>query len=101
MIVEGGERSVETLRGNGEAVHYAAEAFKHAKPVGAFGAGVQLLQEAPMPGVQLAENGNGVMSAAGVVTVANGGDLSQFAHEFASALEQHRHFDRQLEAVPA
>jgi hypothetical protein len=35
-----------------------------------------------------------------VVTVANG-DLAGFGTAFAEALAQHRHFDRQVEAVPA
>jgi len=32
VIVAGGEESVDTLVDNGEAVHYVAEAYRHAKP---------------------------------------------------------------------
>jgi hypothetical protein len=39
VLVAGGRDSVDTLAGNGDAVHYVAEAFKHARPIAAPGRG--------------------------------------------------------------
>jgi catalase len=35
VVVPGGSESVQALSADGHAVHFVAEAFKHAKPVGA------------------------------------------------------------------
>jgi catalase len=95
--------SVDALRGNGAAVRYVAEAYKHAKPIGAFGEGVDLLRDAPLDDAKLSENG--LVEESGVVTLAspgNGnGDLDAFAEAFAKAVAAHRHFDRNVAAVPA
>jgi catalase len=106
VLVAGGEEAVDALIANGEAVHYASEAYKHAKPVGAIGAGVRLLAHAPMNDARLAESpGDGLVDAHGVVTQAGddlaAGDLSAFAAAFAAAVARHRHFDRDLAGVPA
>lgn len=57
VLVAGGRESVEELRANGAALRYVAEAYKHAKPVAAFGEGVQLLAEAPLNDVAISDNG--------------------------------------------
>jgi catalase len=105
VLVAGGEDGVRALLANGEAVHYASEAFKHAKTVGALAAGLRLLEQAPMPGARLAGDGDGVLAISGVVTLASaapsGSDLAAFAGAFADALAEHRHFDRAVELVPA
>jgi catalase len=103
VLVAGGAASVDTLRGNGAAVRYVAEAYKHAKPVGAIGAGVELLREAPLDGAKLSDNG--LVDHSGVATLAspgNGnGELDAFVEAFATAIASHRHFDRDVETVPA
>ncbi len=100
VLVAGGRESVETLRGNGAAVRYVAEAYKHAKPLGAIGEGVELLREAPFDDVKLSDDG--LIDESGVVTLANGnGELDGFADAFARAIAAHRHFDRAIEVVPA
>jgi catalase len=113
VLVAGGDQGVDALLGNGEAVHYISEAYKHAKPVAAIGAGVRVLQKAPMPGARFAERPeHGVVAEAGVVTVVPdsasepSGDgsvsgLGGFVSAFADAIAQHRHFDRQIALVPA
>jgi catalase len=96
----GGRESVDTLRRNGTAVRYVTEAYKHAKPLGALGDGVELLREAPFDDVRLSDNG--LVDESGVVTLANAdGELDGFVEAFARAIEAHRHFDRALAAVPA
>ena len=103
VLVAGGRDSVDALRRSGTAVRYVAEAYKHAKPVGALGEGVDLLREAPLNDARLSDNG--LVDESGVVTLAatgNGGrELDQFAQAFAQALSEHRHFDRNVQVVPA
>jgi len=77
------------------------EAFRHAKPVGATGEGVDFLvaagiATAPAPGGGGASVGGagGLVSDRGVVTSRSGSNMSAFADELAAAIKQHRHWDR-------
>ncbi len=100
VLVAGGRGSVEALRTNGAAIRYVAEAYKHAKPVAAWGEGVDLLRDAPLNDARLSDDG--LVAEAGVVTIASdNGELEQFTAAFADAIAQHRHFDRQVAVVPA
>ncbi|KDA42178.1 catalase [Frankia sp. B2] len=104
VFVAPGERGVTALTHNGEAVHYVGEAYKHAKPIGAVGAGVSLLEIASLPGARVADQGDAVVSDRGIVTVrdlAGPSVLGDFGSAFATAVAAHRHFDRALEAVAA
>ncbi len=117
VFVPGG-RHVETLKTHGDALHFVNEAFKHCKPVGATGEGVELLEAARLEGVRLANGDDGVVAEHGVVTLRNGNgrsvtdrvksavgigdDLDSFAEKFVEALTEHRHWGRtQKEMVPA
>ena len=101
VLVAGGQSSVDALRGNGTALRYVAEAYKHAKPIGAIGEGVELLREAPLNDAKLSDNG--LVAESGVVTLASpaNGEAEQFAEAFGQALAAHRHFDRNVAVVPA
>jgi catalase len=101
VLVAGGRGSAEALQANGSAVRYVAEAYKHAKPVGAIGEGVDLLREAPLNDARISDNG--LESESGLVTLASlhEDELAEFASAFADAIAQHRHFERRLEAIPA
>jgi catalase len=103
VLVAGGHGSVESLRANGGAVRYVAEAYKHGKPVAAVGEGVELLREAPLNGARVSDNG--LVAEAGVVTLASlnvgSGDVDEFSSALAEAIAAHRHFDREVAAVPA
>ncbi|MGH8901536.1 MAG: catalase [Egibacteraceae bacterium] len=104
VLVADGDGSVEGVLGNGDAVHYVSEAYKHAKPIGAIGAGVQAFERLSLPGARIAHDpSDGVVDAAGVVTVRPNGTegLDAFASAFADAIAAHRHFDRPLDLVPA
>jgi catalase len=74
-------------------VYFVTEAFKHYKAVGALGDGVELLVTARVPcedqhghheGVVIGERSDGV-----------------FIKEFADAVATHRHYEREVAAVPA
>ena len=105
VLVAGGGDSVDTLLRNGEAVHYAAEAYRHAKPVGVFGEGVRLLEQAPMPGATVASKDAELVSEEGVVTLATPSaersQLGDFGTAFADAVKEHRFFSREVSAIPA
>jgi catalase len=89
VFVPGGEKSVAALEQDGDAVHFVAEAYKHAKPLAASGAGAELLTAA---GVDLAASG---------VFAADMPD-AQRAEAFAAAIAAHRVWDRDgIMAIPA
>src|SRR5579875_2048825 len=102
VLVAGGEASVRSLATNGDAVHYVAEAYRHAKAIGAVGAGIHLLDKAPLPDGAVPSGSEQPASQSGVVTLADAtGDLAAFATEFVGAVAAHRHHDRDLASVPA
>jgi catalase len=128
VLVADGEESVSALAGNGEAVHYVAEAYRHGKPVGAIGAGTELLRKAPLPDGALPAGGadpgaggadpgaggsdpgagdadpgagGGGSASAGVITTAGTGEPAEFVAAFVEALAGPRQFDRPISAVPA
>jgi catalase len=117
VFVPGGSQSVNTLKTHGDALHFVQEAFKHGKPVGAFGEGVELLAAAHLPEVQLAADGETITDK-GVVTdrsrrvgksmgerlkeAVGAGESDAFTARFLEALAEHRHWDRDTkEMVPA
>ncbi len=101
VVVPCGPDSVQTLTGDGYAMHFVTEAYKHLKPVGAFGAGIKLLPKAGIA-EQIAE-GTAVNTSHGVVTTKVAADdlTDDFFAAFAAELAKHRAWDRQTDAVPA
>lgn len=101
VVVPCGPDSAQALSGDGYAMHFITEAYKHFKPVGAWGSGVDLLPKAGVP-ERLAEDTNVVVSQGVVSTTAAAGDLTdEFAEAFSSVLAQHRVWDRDTDPVPA
>ena len=105
VIVPGGSESARALSADGYAVHFVAEAYKHAKPVAASDEGLAVLQRAGINDVRQAgaSGGDGVVADRGVVTAAaTGGALPEgFLAEFANALAGHRVWDRDTDSVAA
>lgn len=98
VFVPGGQESIAAQMEQGDALHFVQEAFKHGKPVGATGEGVELLREVRLPGIVLSDGAT--TSDKGVVTMRDGTD--GFAERFVEAVAQHRHFDREMtKQVPA
>ncbi|OLF09724.1 catalase HPII [Actinophytocola xinjiangensis] len=87
---------------DGYAVHFVAEAYKHAKPLAAFGSGVEVLRAAPLGNVRLA-GGPDVTTDRGVVTtLAEAGRIGDdLATAFVAELARHRAWERDTDAVPA
>jgi catalase len=101
VLVAGGQAGVQRLLSVGEAVHYAAEAYRHGKPVGAIGAGGALLRASAIPDDELPA-ADALQERAGVVILAaEDGDVPAFAERFIAAVAAHRHFDRPLARVAA
>lgn len=104
VFVPGGKQSVEALKGQGDALHFINEAFKHCKPIGAVGEGVELLKASQITGVDVASK-NAVERSEGVVTLRERSDnasMSEFTKGFIDAIAQHRHWMRESKAmVPA
>jgi catalase len=90
----------DALASDGYAVHFLAEAYKHAKPVGVLGTGVDLLARAQIP--PLAPAGGDLIELSGLVAQpARGATGQPFITAFTAAIAAHRHFDRLVDAVPA
>jgi catalase len=101
IYVPGGKQSINTLKQEGEAIHFITEAFKHCKAISATGEGIDLLSIADLKGIKMSLNGK-VAADQGVVLCPSGGDLAQFSQAFIDAIMQHRHWMRtQKEMVPA
>jgi putative intracellular protease/amidase len=103
VVVPGGSESVQALSADGLAVHFVAEAFKHAKPVGAFGEGVDLLGTARVTKVRVTGDNEPVVADQGVVTSSSAQNAlpAEFLEEFARALGKHRAWERDTAPVPA
>ena len=90
VFLPGGDASVATLAKSGDALHFIAEAYKHAKAIGAAGAASQLLDAA----------GVGERSGAAGVVVGESG--AAVAKPFLEAIGKHRAWNRaDLDAVRA
>lgn len=98
IFVPGGQQSVEKLKMHGEAIQFVNEAFRHCKPVGASGEGVDLLLEADIAGVKLAgpKSRGELVTEDGVVTVRGARSMDDFNAEFVRAIMEHRHWNREL-----
>ncbi|GAA3725484.1 catalase [Salinactinospora qingdaonensis] len=102
VVVAGGVRSVAMLASDGYATHFVAEAFKHAKPVAAIGAGVDLIGSLPIPKLRMANGESGAaVSDQGLLTTRDSEPGSAFNEEFARLLSHHRIWERDMAPVPA
>jgi catalase len=101
VLVAGGDESPSQVGRTGDLAAMVVEAYKHAKSIGAFGEGVELLASLPLPAAELADDRAAVRSVTGVVTTRTVDDLAGFASSFAEALAMHRHYDRPLHEVVA
>jgi catalase len=96
VLVPGGEASVEALGANPDARDFVDEAYKHFKPVGALGEGVELLRAAGINHEMLTSPGrrNGKTGGRFGVVIGEGSDTRGFVEQFSQAVAQHRHWGR-------
>ncbi|MBI1382023.1 MAG: catalase [Planctomycetaceae bacterium] len=96
VLVPGGARSVRALDGIDAAVTFVADAFRHHKPIAAFGEGVGLLSAAGIPSALMGDKGDSTAkSNAGVVTSAASG-VASLSDAFVESIRAHRHWERPL-----
>ncbi|MFC9897942.1 catalase [Nocardia sp. NPDC127579] len=98
VVVAGGSSSAETLARNGSAVHFVLEAFKHGKPIGAFGSGAVVLRVAGI--VTDIAPSEDIGADHGVVTT-DAEPRKEFVTAFANAVAAHRNWQRSTASVPA
>ncbi|MBB5874306.1 catalase [Allocatelliglobosispora scoriae] len=108
VVVGGGGEAVDVLVADGVAVHFVAEAYKHAKPLGVLGAGERLAQAARLPvfgesdrqGAPASKPIAGALD--GVVFLAEGAKkVNAFVGDLVVAIEAHRHYDRPVDGIAA
>jgi catalase len=104
VYVPGGERSIETLKGEAKALHFVNEAYKHCKPIAATGAGIELLRASYLGTETISEPGDGahqIVADEGLI-LGRDAQVGNIAAEFIHAIAQHRHWSRELkDQVPA
>jgi catalase len=108
VVVGDGEDAATALLNDGYAVHFVAEAYKHAKPLAVLGVGDLLVQAARLP---VFEDSDRIVAQAtkpmagaldGVVFLAPDADAgSEFTDELTAAIAAHRHYDRPVDGIPA
>jgi len=104
VFVPGGKQSIDALSSDGDALHFVNEAYRHCKPIGAVGEGVDLLIESDIKGISIAgpEAAEEVVSDEGVVTARKPSDIHQFDDQFVDAVSHHRYWGREMKQhVPA
>jgi catalase len=103
VYVPGGKESIDALKMQGDAIHFINEAFRHCKPLGATGEGIEFLKIANLLDIKYAskESADKVISDKGVVTAIKVNNGS-FSDSFIAAIAKHRHWDREKkEQIPA
>jgi catalase len=101
VFIPGGNH-IESLKQQGKAKNFVMEAFKHCKPIGASGEGVELLKECNLPGIDLSGGGSDqIKSDKGVVTVSVSDKTDDFNKTFIEAMKKHRFWNREIDMVPA
>ena len=93
VYIPGGKSSADALAISPKALLFVVEAFGHAKPVAAIGAGVTVLGAANLPATIADEHSGGIVNDLGVVTTVNSID-GGFAEAVLTAIAGYRYFDR-------
>jgi catalase len=102
VLIPGGADGVETLGRNPDARDFVDEAYKHFKPIGAMGEGVELLRAAGVGEEALAtpDRRNGKPGSRLGVVIGGGSETRAFVEQFSEAVAQHRHSARAEDGRP-
>ncbi|TXD38395.1 catalase [Lujinxingia vulgaris] len=104
LYIPGGQEHIDTLKTRGDALHFINEAFKHYKPIAATAEGVDLLRDAAITGIDLADaqSSDHVKNQHGVISLWECSNLADFTTQWLEAIAQHRHWGRDaVGRVPA
>jgi catalase len=91
VIVPGGAGSAEALASRGHAIEFLKDQYRHCKPMLVLGEASALLAKAGIPSALPSG------AADPGLLVRDGGDASVAVADFAEALAQHRHFQRETD----
>jgi catalase len=108
VVVADGEGATAELVSDGYAVHFVAEAYKHAKPLGLMGSGQVVAEAARLPAFEASDRLGKAASkppagaADGVVVHAPGAKPGkQFTSDLVTAIAGHRFYDRPVDGIAA
>jgi catalase len=104
VYVPGGEKSVEALKLEPDAIHFVNEAYKHCKAVAATGAGADLLRASYVRPLndEGSEAGAQAVPEDEAVVVGSDGQARKVADAFIKAIANHRNWAREKrDQVPA
>ena len=97
VFIPGGAASVEALQQNLDAVRFVNEAFRHCKPIAAYGDAVDLL--AVTDAADLAA-GEAAAAAAMGLLIERKGPAAKLGQNFVAAIAQHRFWSRESSITP-
>jgi len=107
IFIPDGEDSLAMLETDGDAVHFVQEAYKHYKAIAAIGDAAEMVVFAEIDDAVLAAPAApppaspAVVSDLGVVTTRDPSAAAELAAAFIQAIAKHRHWDRDVSAIPA
>jgi catalase len=94
LILADGDAAAKALAGNGRALEFVKDTYRHCKPILAIGAAVQILEGAGVPRTLPAGK-----SDPGLL-VAQSGAGATSAGAFIKAIARHRHYERETDPPP-
>ena len=101
VYIPGGEKSIEALKREADAIHFVNEAYKHCKAIAATGLGVDLLNASSINGGKNDSDTSQALEDRGVV-IGSDAQAGKVATRFIEAIAQHRNWNREMEdQVPA
>ncbi|MDI1460665.1 catalase [Catellatospora sp. KI3] len=108
VVVPDGDEAVSQLIGDGLALQFVAEAYKHAKPLIVLGLGDRMVEAARLPVYATSDRVEGESSKPiaaaldGVVFLAPGAQVDdRFTKDVFEAIAAHRHYDRPVDGIAA
>lgn len=98
VYVPGGEKSVEVLKREADALQFVNEAYQHCKTIAANGAGVELIRACRSAADGAANAGAKEPAREDGVILGRDDQAGKIATEFIKAIAQHRHWSREMKA---
>ena len=103
VFIPGGDKSIQALQQEDDAVEFVKEAYKHCKTLAATGAGGRFVRMACLgrdtAGVS-EQKGNQKTEDEGLI-IGKEHDIRSVASQFINAMARHRHWARELKSQPA
>ena len=95
VYVPAGEKSVDALKQDPEAIQFVSEAYKHCKTIAASGTGVEFLRACLFAADGMADAQAKNLDSEEGVFISRNGQAGKIASDFIKAIAQHRHWSRE------